>query len=234
VTYLNQVSRISAISVPRSIMCDKTPTTEADDLKEAVDIEDPLHPLNKRKLSALGFENLSDPQRRRLAIDYWREAALVAEKPDGIGVKVEIKHLQDKFDKQGNNVIEEQKFKSQKKELEWWEAYVLCVVQKFGGDDRLVGESLRINSDPLKTLLKDIIHDYPGVSFNTPHVTLRYPLHCLYHHHVEMQLALDECPEDSDLHAHLSLLLKLVREKLSDAFTIGESLLSKSRIRYDL
>ena len=142
-------------------------------------------------------------------------------KPSGYGVKVEIKTLEETYDKEGNIRLEEQRYRAPKRQLEWWQHYVLCQVQHYSRGRKLIRESLRINSDPLKHVLRRIIRQYPGVSFNGTKMTLDLPLYCVFHYFDELKSVMDKEEEGSDLKDHLKLLLDFVKEKFTEAFIVN-------------
>jgi hypothetical protein len=107
-------------------------------------------------------------------------------------------------------------------------------VQHYSRWKKLIRESLRINSDPLKHVLRRIIRQYPGVSFKGAKMTLDLPLYCVFHYFDELKSVMDKEEEGSDLKDRLKLLLDFAKEKFTEAFTVGKSLLDDNRITYEL
>ncbi|CAI6089261.1 unnamed protein product [Clonostachys chloroleuca] len=151
-------------------------------------------------------------------------------------MKVEVKYLVEKYDKQCNVYLESLKVDEQKKkDIEWWEEYVLCLVHHSDGrSNRKPSRSLRINSKPLKGVLNRVIPKYPGVSFQPTDVRVELPPHCLYHYLPELEREVDLVDESSDVQTHLKLLLDLVKKEFKGALTIGKTLLAQDRITYEL
>ena len=152
------------------------------------------------------------------------------------GVKVEIKHLYEKYDRDGSTYIESLAIDfKQRKDIQWWEEYVLCFVHHHDRrGNNIVKQSLRINSTPLKDVLKRIIPKYPGISFQTADVTLDIPLHCLYHHLSELRREADFAAVSSEKKTHINLLLDLIEKEFKHTLTVGKDLLEQGRITYDM
>lgn len=107
-------------------------------------------------------------------------------------MKVTVKHLEERYDEQGYTHIHEPGVEPPEKTKEdKWADYVLCELRHFNYENKFTHRTLEVKSKHLKEVLKNIIGEYPGISFRTHKIKLEFPLRCLYHYLDELAAELE-------------------------------------------
>lgn len=154
-------------------------------------------------------------------------------------MQAELKHLERRWTKKGRGYITEPKDDEDlpEEKFNWYEKFALCVTRQYDQSNEWVQRtSLQVNSPALKAVLRDVIGDFPGISFHTKDITIDFPPRCLYHYLPELKTEFatynTEDPE-SDESKHLPILLDFIREEFNDAITEGDNLREKGLMSYE-
>jgi hypothetical protein len=91
---------------------------------------------------------------------------------------------------------------------------------------------LQINSQHLKDILKDVIKEFPGLSFQTKDITIDAPYRVLYHYRDEIEKA-GEKLEAEEASEHLDLLLDFIDEEFKDVIEGVDNLKEQGLISYE-
>ncbi|KAH8648577.1 P-loop containing nucleoside triphosphate hydrolase protein [Xylariales sp. PMI_506] len=139
--------------------------------------------------------------------------------PEEQKMKADIKHLDKKFDDDGNKKYVERKSRDDKNEkLDWWNSYALCEVRHFYEDGDYRCTRLHVNSKPLKQLLEDVIGDF----FNEPisadaDIEIDLPAYCLFFYRTELEEEGGKrFADDEEAQAHLQILLNYIDDTLEE------------------
>ncbi|KAF9064231.1 P-loop containing nucleoside triphosphate hydrolase protein [Rhodocollybia butyracea] len=150
-------------------------------------------------------------------------------------MKLETKHLEERWDEQGRVHITEAGEAPPKNEADWAD-YVLTHTRHF---DRFNGQythsDIEIKSKPLKSLLKHAIRNYPGVSFATDQVMLIMPAHPLFNTRHELwNIVKEEKLGSQDGREHLKYLLEWYQEEERGLITQYDDLVAQGLTTYSL
>lgn len=111
--------------------------------------------------------------------------------------------------------------------------YALCLVRQFYG--KMVHQvTLRVNSPHLKTMLKEVIGTFPGISFETKDISITEPYRVLYHYRLELAAKRQELDEESDAAMHADLLLDFINDTFADTIADSDNLKDKGLMSYQL
>ncbi|KAL1745950.1 P-loop containing nucleoside triphosphate hydrolase protein [Schizophyllum fasciatum] len=106
---------------------------------------------------------------------------------------VETKHLETHFDDKGyQHTVEAGERPPKADDDDKWKNYVLAYTRHFNQKGLYEKSTVDIKSQPLKDILKEVIQDYPGVSFATATVQLELPSRVLLHTREDLHAALRE------------------------------------------
>ncbi|KAK3722755.1 hypothetical protein LTR37_002327 [Vermiconidia calcicola] len=150
-------------------------------------------------------------------------------------MRAELKHIDKKFTEQGQTFYAETVEGAIPEQVNWWSKFALCLVRHMAGDHKrpyVQKISLQINSQHLKDILKKVIQNFPGVSFNTKDITVDKPYRVLFHYLPELKDVSGELEEGSEAAEHLDLLLDFIREEFKDTIKETENLLAEGMINY--
>lgn len=152
-----------------------------------------------------------------------------------IVLKLETKHLEERWDEQGRVHITEAGEAPPKNDADWAD-YVLTHTRHF---NRFSGQythsGIEIKSKPLKALLKHAIRNYPGVTFATDEVTLIMPAHPLFNTRDELwKIVKEEKLGSEDGRAHLKYLLEWYEEEERQLITQYDDLVAQGLTTYAL
>ncbi|KAI0130486.1 P-loop containing nucleoside triphosphate hydrolase protein [Xylariales sp. AK1849] len=142
-------------------------------------------------------------------------------KPKDLSMKSEIKHLDKKYDDDGNKLYIERKGRDDTDEnLDWWNSFALCEIRHFYDDGEFKHTRLHVNSKPLKQLLEQVIGDFPNESLEADSdIEIDLPAYCLFFYREELE---DEgakrFAEDEEARGHLKILLEWIDDTLEDEF----------------
>lgn len=110
-------------------------------------------------------------------------------------MQAELKHLEKRWTKKGRTYLTEPKEEDDEvainKKTNWTEKFALCVIRQYDDQNRFIlSTALQVNSPALKAILAEVIHHYPGQSFQTTDISVNLPAHCLYHYRPELKVHL--------------------------------------------
>lgn len=149
-------------------------------------------------------------------------------------MRAEVKHLDKRFTEKGQSYTVETKEFDIKETVDWYEKYALTVTRQFDSRNREVqSTSLQINSAHLQELLKDVIGEYPGLSFQTKAISVPFPCHALFHYRHELKQAGSKFEAGSDAAAHVQTLLGFISEHFADAIAEGDNLRDQGLTNYE-
>lgn len=142
-------------------------------------------------------------------------------KPEDQTMKPEIKHLDKKYDEDGNKIYIERKSKEdQDGKRDWWDLFALTEIRHFWEDGDVNYTQLHVNSPLLKQLLEDVIGDFPNEPIDaSTEVEIELPAYCLFFHRKDIE---EEGTKRfaglEDGQAHLKILLEYTDSKLEEEF----------------
>ncbi|KAH6657397.1 P-loop containing nucleoside triphosphate hydrolase protein [Truncatella angustata] len=142
-------------------------------------------------------------------------------KPEDQTMKPEIKHLDKKFDEDGNKVYTERKSRDDKDDKrDWWDLFALCEIRHFWEDGDFKCTQLHVNSPLLKQLLEDVVGDFPNEPIDaSSEVEIDFPAYCLFFHREDIEReGTKRFAEDEEGQAHLKILLEHIDNTLEDEF----------------
>ncbi|KAK6522207.1 hypothetical protein TWF281_002773 [Arthrobotrys megalospora] len=95
--------------------------------------------------------------------------------------------------------------------------------------------TIEILSKPVLDALKDIIVDYPGISFTQSNFTLDFPLDVFWYYQDELnELAKSEMEKESELGQHMEVFMKFLNEEFQDINKEYKELTRDGLINYEL
>jgi hypothetical protein len=142
-------------------------------------------------------------------------------KPEDQTMKPQIKHLDKKFDDDGNKIYLERKSREDKDaKRDWWDLFALCEIRHFWEDGDFKCTQLHVNSPLLKQLLEDVVGDFPNEPMDaTAEVEIDLPAYCLFFHRKELEEeGTKRFKDDEEGQAHLRVLLEYIDDTLEDEF----------------
>lgn len=93
---------------------------------------------------------------------------------------IEVKHLEERIERGVSFIREPPRVRSPPSNN--WSSYALTVTRHFNEDNKFSHRTLQINSPHIKSVLKEVIGDYPGQSYNTENISLVLPAWSLFHY----------------------------------------------------
>lgn len=151
-------------------------------------------------------------------------------------MQAELKNLEKRWTKKGRSYVAEPKDDEDVPDdnINWYEKYALCITRTLDRSNEIVQKtSLQINSPSLKKMLKEVINNYPGQSFLTKDITIDQPYHCLYHYRQEFIDKLQNASQDSELAAHLPILLTFLNDEFKETIADTTNLSEQGLTSYD-
>ncbi|CAJ2507614.1 Uu.00g088000.m01.CDS01 [Anthostomella pinea] len=121
-------------------------------------------------------------------------------------------------------------------ENEETEKYALLIRNKKSYDSRkkLEIDSIVIQSPLLKTVMRDVLNDYPGVTTTLSRLTFSAPFQPFVHRWYRLVAALEgEGDYDEDTKTHLKLLRDVLYEELRDVIAATEDYIKNKVVTYD-
>lgn len=89
-----------------------------------------------------------------------------------------------------------------------------------------------VNSRHLKSILKETISGYPGLSFESSKLMIDAPYHALYHYKDELANAMSTLVDEEAL-SHLSLLVDFIHETFKETISETKHLIAQGLISYE-
>ncbi|KAF3934426.1 hypothetical protein ABW19_dt0209334 [Dactylella cylindrospora] len=148
----------------------------------------------------------------------------------------QVKHLESRYDSQGYiNLYEAGSAPPSKNQADKYRNFTFCCTQFFNRDGFPTQRTIDIKSRPVRDALKEMIVDYPGISFSTSIVTLKFPLHVLWYYQKQLnELADEEAKKESVLGTHLATLMKFLNDEFAPINKEYKSLTAEGLITYEL
>jgi len=147
---------------------------------------------------------------------------------------IKVKRLDSRYTRRGHiELVEAGTAPVKKPEQDPYMDYVLQHVRYYSQLGILQRQTLEIKSRLLKKVLKEIIEDYPGISFQTANVTLEYPLRVLWYFRAELQVARD-AEKKSEKGRHIELLINFLNDEFRQVDKDRQNLLAEGLINFDL
>ncbi|KAJ7465589.1 AAA family ATPase [Mycena latifolia] len=152
------------------------------------------------------------------------------------GSMAELVHLDKRWDKNGDEYYTRQKKAAPRTPgNDWWEKHVLAVIRHFDrrAADSVVKTSVEVYSTHLRRILAKVIGEYPGISFQTKHITLDLPVECLYHYLPELKVEAETLIEASVELTYLNILLRFIETQFADTIEQVNNLRPQNLISFD-
>ncbi|KAJ7757187.1 hypothetical protein DFH07DRAFT_958772 [Mycena maculata] len=166
------------------------------------------------------------------------------EYPDAAyGSKAELVHLDKRWDKNGDEYYIRQKKKAATPRTaaatagsaHWWERHIFVVIRHF--DERykenVEKTTVEVYSEHLRKILAKVINHYPGISFHTKHISLTFPVECLYHYRQELRAEAQTMQERSVALEHLNILLNFIETQFATTIEQVNNLLPQGLISFE-
>ncbi|KAJ7101290.1 P-loop containing nucleoside triphosphate hydrolase protein [Mycena belliarum] len=198
----------------------------------------PADPVASGKEETKAEEKEEDTEEREIKARKKELDALNAEYKDiAHGAKKELVHLDKRWDKNGDEYyIKQKKAEPRTPGGDWWTKHVLAVIRHFdeGAEpERVEKTTVELYSQHLRDILSKVIKVYPGISFNTEHVTLVLPVECLYHHLSELREAATTLQQGSVEVEHLNILLRFIETQFANTIEQVNNLRPENLVSYD-
>lgn len=155
-------------------------------------------------------------------------------------MRAELMHLDKRWTKKGKAYFAEPKEdeKIPDQQVNWWNQFALTITRVYDAQNKHVREtSLSVNSPAIKDVLRDVIGDFPGISFYTKDVSLKFEPKVLYHYYPELGKRTEELKKaeaESERAAHMGLLMEFISEHFADEIKEVENLKQRGLITYRL
>ncbi|KAJ6571786.1 P-loop containing nucleoside triphosphate hydrolase protein [Mycena capillaripes] len=165
--------------------------------------------------------------------------ALNAEYKDvAFGSKAEVVHLDKRWDKNGDEYyIKQKKAAPRTPGGDWWEKHVLVVIRHFDEDEpekeKVEQTTVEVYSQHLRKTLAKVINTYPGISFNTEHISLTLPAESLYHYLSELRAEAETLQDGSVELEHLNILLNFIETQFANTIEQVNNLRPQNLVSYD-
>ena len=164
------------------------------------------------------------------------EETQVHEEPLAIeDMRTEVKWLERRPNKDGFVQLDEPNSGPPEKEkFDRWREWAICVIRNFNSLGEHTVNELEIKSPILKDILKRVIGDYPGASFNTDKIKLTCPAKSLFHHLDELRAEQKSLFPGTLERKHLDTLLDFLEEEFEEEIEGTKNLLPEGLITYPL
>ncbi|KAK6088878.1 AAA family ATPase [Seiridium cupressi] len=142
-------------------------------------------------------------------------------KPEDQSMKPEIKHLDKKYDDDGNKIYIERKSRDDKDDKrDWWDLFALCEIRHFWEEGDFKCTQLHVNSPLLKQLLEDVVGDFPSEPIDaSAEVEIDLPAYCLFFYRKELEKeGTKRLADNEEGQAHVKILLQYIDDSLEDEF----------------
>ncbi|TLD17033.1 uncharacterized protein PgNI_01494 [Pyricularia grisea] len=155
-------------------------------------------------------------------------------------MRAELMHLDKRWTKKGKAYFAEPKEDEEipDQKVNWWSQFALTITRVYDTQNRVVTEtSLSVNSLAIKDVLRDIIGEFPGISFHTKDISLKFDPKVLYHYYPELRERTEELKKEdpeSESAAHMGLLIEFISEHFADKIKEVENLKQRGLITYPL
>ncbi|KLU91079.1 hypothetical protein MAPG_09602 [Magnaporthiopsis poae ATCC 64411] len=155
-------------------------------------------------------------------------------------MRAELKLLEKRWTKKGVGYFcepqDDEEIPEQK--TNWYEKFALCQTNVYDSRNQFVSSKhLSVNSPVLRQALRDVIGNFPGISFFTDKITLEFPPRCLYHYRDELQAHADELKEkepQSEGAVHMAVLMDFINEHFADTIKEADNLGKEGLVNYEL
>lgn len=148
------------------------------------------------------------------------------------GMRAEVKHIDRRYTDKGQVYYKETVEEEIPEQVNWWSKFALCIVRHLDGSNKLVQQvSLQVNSQHLKDILKEVIPQFPGISFQTKDISIQKPYRVLFHYRHELEAAGKGL--DGEAAEHLQLLMDFIDEEFGETIEESDNLVEQGLINYN-
>ena len=164
------------------------------------------------------------------------EETQVHEEPLAIeDMRTEVKWLERRPNEDGFFKLDEPNSGPPEKEkFDRWREWAICVIRNFDRQGKPTHNELEIKSPILKDILKRVIGEYPGASFNTDRIKLTCPAKSLFHHLDELRAERKSFGPGTLERKHLDNLLGFLEEEFEEEIEGTKNLVPEGLITYSL
>ncbi|UNI18572.1 hypothetical protein JDV02_004832 [Purpureocillium takamizusanense] len=162
-----------------------------------------------------------------------------SDKKQMVGLVAQSKDLYAKFDKHGNRSWTEKKPDDLEEaaENEETEKYAI-IVRKQKPEDAdsrkpLVIDSIIVQSPYLRSILDDVLHNYPGILTNLSRLKLAAPFECFVHRWDRFQAARNDPTLEEPAKEHIDLLYEIMQEELGDVIQLREDYFKNKAVAWE-
>ncbi|KAF3911588.1 hypothetical protein ABW21_db0208481 [Orbilia brochopaga] len=159
-------------------------------------------------------------------------------KEDLVDTKNEVKFLENRYGPDGyQNLYEVGSAPPKKDKVDKYSHFTFLSTVYFNENGLPYQRTIDIQSKPVKDLLKDMITDYPGISFSTAQVVLNFPLRVLWYYQNELKEARRKAKEEeaeSELGQHLDTLIKFLDDEFESTNEEFDNLTAEGLINFEL
>ncbi|KAJ7488314.1 P-loop containing nucleoside triphosphate hydrolase protein [Mycena latifolia] len=154
------------------------------------------------------------------------------------GSKAELVHLDKRWDTNGDEYyIKQKKADPRTPGGDWWEKHVLAVIRHFDEyetePEKVEKTTVEVYSQHLRSILAKVIGEYPGISFNTEHISLDLPVESLYHYLLELREEAATLEEGSVELEHLNILLRFIETQFAHTIEQVNNLRPENLVSYE-
>lgn len=150
-------------------------------------------------------------------------------------MKTEVKWLERRPDKDGYSKLDEPgSGPPEKEKFDRWREWAVCIIRNFDRDGKHTYNEMEIKSPILKGILKRVIGEYPGASFNTDKIKLTCPAKSLYHHLDELRAERKSFEPETLERKHLDHLIDILEGEFEEEIAETKNLLPEGLITYPL
>ena len=151
------------------------------------------------------------------------------------GMRTEVKWLEHRLNKAGFFQLDEPNSGPPEKEkFDRWHEWAICVIRNFDNLGKHMYNEMEIKSPILKDVLKRVIWDYPGASFNTDKIKLMCPAKSLFHNLDELRAERGSFGPGTLERKHLDTLLDFLEGEFEEEIEGTKNLLPEGLITYPL
>ena len=173
---------------------------------------------------------------RWLSPDDDTEGTQVHEEPLAIeDMRTAVKWLERRLNKVGYFQLgEPNSGPPEKEKFDRWREWAICVIRNFDRQEKHTHNELEIKSPILKDILKRVIGEYPGASFNTDRIKLKCPAKSLFHHLDELRAERKSFEPGTLEQKHLDTLLDFLEQEFEEEIEGTKNLVPEGLITYSL
>jgi len=147
-------------------------------------------------------------------------------------MRAEVKHIDRRFTDKGQVYYKETVEEEIPEQVNWWSKFALCIVRHLDGSNKFVQQvCLQVNSQHLKDILKAIVPQFPGISFQTKEISIQKPYRVLFHYRHELEAAGRGL--NGEAAEHLQLLMDFINEEFGETIEESDNFVEQNLINYN-